>query len=52
MQGEALADKKHPNDDYVNPGPRTASAPLPPEIHPAALREQLAAERKPDKRSK
>lgn len=47
-----MADKtKHPNADYVNPGPRTAAAPLPPEIHTDALRKQLADERKP-KRSK
>lgn len=26
-----MSDKKHPNDDYVNPGSATAAAPIPPE---------------------
>ena len=33
-------DKKHANDEYVNPGAVTSAAPPPPEIFPDELDEQ------------
>jgi len=35
-----MAEKKHANDDYVNPGAVTAAPPPPPEIFPDKIEEE------------
>ena len=35
-------EKKHANDEYINPGSATAAAPVPPEVFPDKLAEQKA----------
>ena len=35
-------EKKHANDEYINPGSRTAAPPVPPEVFPEELAEQKA----------
>ena len=35
-------EKKHANDEYINPGSRTAAAPIPPEVFPEKLAEEKA----------
>lgn len=39
-----MAPDQHPNDDYINPTSATTAAPVPPDVRPDDLREQLAAE--------
>jgi hypothetical protein len=35
-----VADKKHPNDDYVNPTSPVSAQPIPPEIFPSEIAKQ------------
>lgn len=40
-----MTDEKHANDEYIDPAAPTAAAPVPPDVNPAELEEQLARER-------